>query len=122
MGEDKIDTDLIIENVKEIKGIQDNIQNSLLNILLNESMARILAYINKGRVEKIVEYPKELAYILQDVTVKRFNRLNSEGSVSDSEEGRSNTWDDYLSEHEFVLDTYHDSDNNDARHGKLYAF
>ena len=122
MGEDKIDTDLIIENVKEIKGIQDNIQNSLLNILLNESMARILAYINKSRAEKLEEYPTELAYILQDVTVKRFNRLNSEGSISDSEEGRANTWEDYLAEHTDVLDTYHDSNDDGARHGKLYAF
>lgn len=46
-------------------------------------------------------------YILRDVSIKRFNKRNSEGTSSDSEEGRSFTWEkSYLDEYLNILDEY----------------
>lgn len=117
----------LIENVKLIKGIHDDLQDDLLLILLTESEARILAYINQKRAPKLSHLPTELAYIVQDVTVIRFNRLNAEGTQSDSEEGRQQTWQNhYLADHLDVLDSYHDpkvDPNADkSRRGTLYSF
>lgn len=100
----------ILANVKLIKGIpvEDTLQDDLLKVLIDESADRILGYINVRRETAIVDFPVPLLYVLQDVTVKRFNRLNSEGAVSDSEEGRSYTWSEsYLDEHLLILDSYH---------------
>lgn len=96
MAIDKIE---ILKEVKLLKGISDNAQDDLLNLIIKESTERILAFINRYSEASIIEIPNEVSYIVRDVVVKRFNKLNSEGAKADSEEGRALTWEDnYLSE------------------------
>lgn len=115
----------VLKNVKLIKGINDTLQDDLLDILIAESEARILAYINAKRETRLEDLPAALEYVLQDVTVIRFNKLNAEGAVQDSEEGRSFTWNNnYLEEHFGALNSYHDTDENDMkpRRGAIYYY
>lgn len=94
-----IDTDKILKEIKLLKGVSDIAQDDLLNLTIKESIERILAFINRYSETSITEIPNNAAYIIRDVAVKRFNRLNSEGTKADSEEGRAFTWEDsYLSE------------------------
>jgi hypothetical protein len=96
MAIDKIE---ILKEVKLLKGVSDNAQDDLLNLIIKESTDRILAFINRYSEASIIEIPNEVSYIVRDVVVKRFNKLNSEGAKADSEEGRAFTWEDnYLSE------------------------
>lgn len=96
MAIDKIE---ILKEVKLLKGVSDNAQDDLLNLTIKESIERILAFINRYSETSITEIPNNAAYIVRDVAVKRFNKLNSEGAKADSEEGREFTWEDsYLSE------------------------
>lgn len=96
MAIDKIE---ILKEVKLLKGVSDNAQDDLLNLIIKESTERILAFINRYSEASIIEIPNEVSYIVRDVVVKRFNKLNSEGAKADSEEGRAFTWEDnYLSE------------------------
>ena len=94
-----IDTDEILKEIKLLKGVSDTAQDDLLNLTIKESTERILAFVNRYSETSITEIPNNAAYIVRDVAVKRFNKLNSEGAKADSEEGRAFTWEDnYLSE------------------------
>lgn len=96
MAIDKIE---ILKEVKLLKGVSDTAQDDLLNLTIKESIERILAFVNRYSETSITEIPDNAAYIVRDVAVKRFNKLNSEGAKADSEEGRAFTWEDnYLSE------------------------
>ena len=94
-----IDTNEILKEIKLLKGVSDTAQDDLLNLTIKESIERILALVNRYSETSITEIPNNAAYIVRDVAVKRFNKLNSEGTKADSEEGRAFTWEDnYLSE------------------------
>ncbi len=94
-----IDTDEVLKEIKLLKGVSDNAQDELLDLTIKESIERILAFVNRYSESSISEIPNNVAYIVRDVAVKRFNKLNSEGAKADSEEGRTFTWEDnYLSE------------------------
>lgn len=94
-----IDTNEILKEIKLLKGVSDAAQDDLLNLTIKESTERILAFVNRYSETSITEIPNNAAYIVRDVAVKRFNKLNSEGAKADSEEGRAFTWEDnYLSE------------------------
>ena len=94
-----IDKTEILKEVKLLKGVSDTAQDDLLNLTIKESIERILAFVNRYSETSITEIPNNAAYIVRDVAVKRFNKLNSEGAKADSEEGRAFTWEDnYLSE------------------------
>lgn len=94
-----IDESKILKEIKLLKGVSDIAQDDLLDLIIKESVERILAFINRYSETSIKDIPNEVSYIVRDVVVKRFNKLNSEGAKADSEEGRAFTWEDnYLSE------------------------
>ena len=96
----------ILEEVKLLKGIpkEDTVQDELLNLIIEDSEERILAFVNIHSDTTIDSLPRSVDYIVRDVAIKRYNKLNSEGATSDSEDGRSFTWEqDYLSGYEEIL-------------------
>ncbi|MHC5281154.1 phage head-tail connector protein [Listeria kieliensis] len=100
-------TDTMLESVKRFKGITDTLQDDLLKDIIDESKQRILNYINQDGITELKELSSDLDYIVRDVSIKRFNRLDSEGASSDSEEGKSYSWESsYLDEYKQVLDKY----------------
>lgn len=101
----------LLDEIKLFKGIQDGLQDELLNLIVEESKQRILGYINSKRNDPISVLPDELTYIVRDVSIKRFNKMNAEGATKDSEEGRSYDWEkSYLTEYEPILDRYTDTE------------
>jgi len=99
----------ILEELKTLKGIKDNEQDELLELIISDSESRILSRMNlyREKDEEIKEIPEKLRYVTRDVSVKRFNKLNSEGTSKHDEEGQSFTWESgYLDEHLDVLDSY----------------
>lgn len=100
-----MDKELLLTEVKIFKGISanDTTQDELINLAIAESIQRILAKLNDYSETEITEVPIRLTFIVRDVAIKRYNRLNSEGAKADSEEGRSFSWDDYLAEYDSTL-------------------
>lgn len=101
----------MLEEIKLLLGIGDNLQDALLNLIIEDSEQRILSVVNqfatKNGTDNQKVIPEELTYIHRDVAIKRFNKLNSEGAAADSEEGRSYTWESsYLNEYLEILDEY----------------
>ena len=60
-------------------------QQSTINTIVKSTVARLLLRL-KGRVEDV---PAELGFIVLEVSVKRYNRLNNEGMTSYGQEGES---------------------------------
>lgn len=101
----------MLEKVKLFLGIGDDLQDELLQALIDDSEERILSTLNqfsaKNETEEIKSIPEKFEYIQRDVAIKRFNKRNSEGASSDSEEGRSYTWEkSYLDEYLTLFDQY----------------
>ena len=71
----------IIEQVKVLLGIEDNLQDNLLSIIQDLTEAHFKAYSKQD------EIPDKLSFIIVEVVVKRFNKLGSEGLSSQSVEG-----------------------------------
>lgn len=97
----------MMNSVKRFLGIDDAQQDELLQDIIKESKQRILDFINADGETHLKALPEDIDYILRDVTIKRFNRISNEGATSDSEEGRSTSWESgYLAEYETQLLRY----------------
>lgn len=77
----------IIEQVKALLGISDNLQDNLLEVIRELTEAHFMAYTNQSSV------PSALEFIIVEVMVKRFNKLGSEGMSSHGVEGLSMSFD-----------------------------
>lgn len=73
----------------------------------NEQKQQVIEDRTRNRLRNllggVMEVPEELEYILVDVSIKRFNRIQNEGMNSYSEEGlsitfQSSDFDEYLDE------------------------
>ena len=96
-----IELEKTTEEIRLLKGIpkSDQEQDDLLTLIVRDSFERMIAYVNRFSDLPLEELPESVAYILRDVAVSRFNRINLLGATADSEEGRSFTWEDgYLTD------------------------
>ncbi len=87
----------------------DTSRDELLELLYARSEARLLDVIKQtqkkygAKVENII--PEELKWIVDEVTIQRFNRLGSEGMTSESVNGHSVSFaSDDFAEFQTVID------------------
>lgn len=85
------------ERIKTLLGIKDTLQDDVLDIIIENVSKHLKAMIGK-------EIPEDLNFIVEEITIRRFNRLGTEGMKSESVEGHSITF--YDLKGEFV--PYHD--------------
>ena len=102
-----------LENVKLLLSINDNVQDDLLKRIIDNTEKRLISLLPIGSDE----VPDRLEYIVEEVAVKRFNRVGAEGMTQESVDGRSNTFqandfDEYMD----VIDQYTPR-NSDKRGG-----
>jgi hypothetical protein len=71
----------IIEQVKALLDIDDNLQDNRLSVIQNLTEAHFKAFSNQDTI------PEKLQYIIVEVMVKRFNKLGSEGMKTQRVEG-----------------------------------
>lgn len=93
----------MLDEVLLILGIpeEDVAQRAIIAALYEQSSARICAYINE------IAVPAQLNFILNELTISRYNRLGSEGIVSESVEGIQYSYvDDELSPYYIYLDRF----------------
>jgi hypothetical protein len=75
-----------ISQAKTLLGINDDLQDTLLETIATLTTSHFLAYAGVGDV------PNGLEYIITEVMIKRFNRIGAEGMASHSLEGASMTF------------------------------
>ena len=92
---------MIVSRMKVLLGITDNTDNEeLLCEIVEITKSKILNYINRTKI------PKELEFVLIELSVQRFNRIGSEGIASESIDGKSVSYDDDFTGYKHYLDDY----------------
>lgn len=88
-----------IEKIKILLNVSE--QDELLLEIVSIVKEKILSYLN------LEEMPKQLDWIVIELSVSRFNRIGSEGMSSESVDGVSNTYiTDELIQYKPYLDDY----------------
>ncbi len=74
------------DNVKVVLDIQDGKQDAVLDILIRNVSSHLKSRMRKVN-KSITEIPEELNYIIEEIVIRRYNRIGSEGMKSESVEG-----------------------------------
>lgn len=77
-----------LEEVKNRIGLTDNEQDKQLNSIINNVAAELLSRLPVDTIS----IPDRLRFIVVEVSTKRYNRIGAEGMSTDSQDGRSNSF------------------------------
>ena len=89
---------MLLNRIKTLLNSEGN--ENLIYEIVNITESKILNYINA------TEMPKELEFVLIELSVQRFNRIGSEGIASESIDGKSVSYDDDFTGYKHYLDDY----------------
>lgn len=97
--------DTTLQNVKAVIGVDDTLQDPVIAIIINNTKSHLEVWLKKHA--GLDEIPPELNFIIEEMSIHRFQKLGSEGMKSESVEGRSVTYreDDFLP-YLSILETY----------------
>lgn len=106
----------MLNNIKILLGIDptDASKDALLKLIISTVTARLQVLLGG------IEPPESLEYIILEVTIKRYNRIGSEGLTSHSVEGESlafndSDFDSFANDIQAFLDTQNSSDRGKVR-------
>ncbi len=81
---------VLLEDIKTALSIEGGERDKLLNLIIKRTTQRLLSKIHlQGS-----DVPESLEFILFEVSIRRFNRMNNEGMTSYSQDGESITFTD----------------------------
>src|SRR5699024_6237148 len=106
----------MIERIKTVLGIKDTLQDEVLDIFIDNVTRHLSALLGK-------EVPAHLNFIVEEIVVRRFNRIGSESMKSESVEGHSITFYDLDKEftpYESIIDAEKDKTEGINSRGKVY--
>lgn len=84
----ELSKDTILERVKINLGIEDLLQDELIELLIDNIISHFkLAYSTD-------EVDGKFSFIIEDCVIKRFNRRGAEGATSETVEGHSVSYED----------------------------
>lgn len=81
----------MLKRIKTILDIEDDKQDDVLDIIIENVTSHLKALLGK-------EVPKELDFIIEEICIRRFNRIGTEGAKSESVEGHTITFYDLKDE------------------------
>jgi|SRR5690606_20333308 len=81
----------MLERIKTLLGIEDTLQDDVLNIIIENVSAHLKALLGK-------DVPSELEFIVTEISIRRYNRIGTEGMKSESVEGHNITFYDLKDE------------------------
>lgn len=103
----------MLENLKLMLGIDGTERDSLLQLIITNTTARLKLLIGG------IEPPETMNHIILEVAIIRFNRIGSEGMASHSVEGESQSYtDDDFAQFADEIQAFLESQNEVAR-GKV---
>ncbi|WP_339165377.1 phage head-tail connector protein [Siminovitchia sp. FSL W7-1587] len=104
----------MLEKIKTLLGIEDNLQDPVLNIIIENVKSHLKALLGK-------DIPTELHFIVEEISIRRFNRLGAEGMKSESVEGHNTNFYDLKDEfvpYESIIAAHKDPSEKPGR-GKV---
>lgn len=101
-----------LNTIEILLGVENDTR---VSTLYERYSALLLARLQKSDPD-ILDVPEELEYIVDELTIARFNRLGSEGMTSESMDGHSANYDDVsLISYEYAIIQYLDSNSKFGR-------
>jgi len=103
------------DRIKTVLGINDNLQDELLEILITNVENHLKALLGK-------DVPEHLDFIVEEITIRRFNRIGTEGMQSESVEGHSVSYydlNDYFTPYLTIIENEKDDDDGIYGRGKV---
>lgn len=91
---------MLLNRVKVLLGISNNDNEELLREIIEITKSKILSYVNEA------ELPKELEFVLVELSIQRYNRIGSEGIASESIDGKSVSYEADFEGYKHYLDDY----------------
>lgn len=79
----------MLETIKKLLGLTGTGSDELLGAIIGLTTSRLKVLL--GGTDTV---PDKLSYIVTEVSIRRFNRIGSEGLQSHSVEGETMTWPD----------------------------
>ena len=95
---------MLLNRVETLLGVFDN--SNLVNEIIELTKEKILNYINED------ELPRELEFVLVELSIQRYNRIGSEGIASESVDGKSVSYEDDFENYKQDLKNYMNKKNN----------
>ena len=71
---------MLLQKIKTLLGISDNLQDPTIVIIIDNVTSHLQGLLKK-------EVPKSLEYIVVEISIRRFNRIGTEGMKSETVEG-----------------------------------
>ena len=100
----------MLETIKLLLGIETTDRDALIEEIISSATARLKVLLGG------LEPPESLNYIVTDVSIRRFNRIGSEGMTSHTVEGESISFsEDDFAGFEDDIQAYLDSQKESAR-------
>ena len=101
--------------------------DELLNLLYTNAQSRFLIILNHYQMRNgkadLLDTPDKLRWIIEEVTIKLFNRIGSEGMEQESIEGHSTRYEsDMFTEYAPILARYFSTDATDSRQGRVVIY
>ena len=78
-----------LDDLKVMIGPAADLQEDRLKLIIRQTEAQLRLKLRKKAGDSI---PDELAFIVTDVAMRRFNRVGDEGKSASSQDGLSTTW------------------------------
>ena len=91
---------MLLNRVKVLLGISNNDNEELLREIIEITKSKILSYVNEA------ELPKELEFVLVELSIQRYNKIGSEGIASESIDGKSVSYEADFEGYKHYLDDY----------------
>ncbi len=107
----------MLSRIKTLLGIEDNIQDEVLDIVISNVTSHLKGLLGK-------EVPIELNFIVEEISIRRFNRIGTEGMKSELVEGhRVDFYDlkDEFDPYQDIIDSYK-KDDGSSRKGKVMFY
>ena len=79
----------MLETIKQLLGLSGTGKDDLLSAVISLTESRLKVLLGGAAT-----IPDSLSYIVTEVSIRRFNRIGSEGLQSHSVEGETMTWPD----------------------------
>lgn len=77
-----------LDNVKKRIGLDDNKQEDQLQVIIDNVEKELLAML--PTIEDTI--PEEIEFIVVEVATKRYNHIGAEGMTSETQDGRSSSY------------------------------
>lgn len=110
------------ERIKTLLNIQDNLQDPVLDIIIENVTNHLLGKLK--RVNKSIQaVPEELNYIIEEIAIRRYNRIGTEGAKAETVEGHRIEFyelDKDFTPYEEIIDDYQEEpDDDSSKRGKV---